>query len=103
MKPVAFKKIQSPDRITTQIQDNIEQAINELNRSEILAGRLVQNIVIVSGTPKSVDHRLNRKFKGWIVVEKGAEADIWSSVATSPEKTLILNSSANVTCSLWVF
>jgi hypothetical protein len=99
----AYKKIRSPDRVVTQLQDNVEQAIRPLLGMQIAAGRLIENVEVLTGTPKVIDHRLNRAMRGWFIVDKDADANVWKTVSTIPERTLVLNSSANVTLSLWVF
>lgn len=99
----SFKTIKSPDRVVTQVQQNISEALSPILNKEVLGGRLIESVIIVSGTAKRINHGLDRKYKGWIVVDQNANANIWSSVSSLPEKTLILNSSATVTVSIWVF
>lgn len=100
-----FKRVKSQDRIVNQIQDNVEQVLSPLLRALISDGRLIENILIETGTPKSINHGLGRKLRGWMVTSKNSNADIWDSQSTNKlsSKTLILNSSANVIISLWVF
>ncbi len=99
----AFKKIVSSERELNQIQDNISQALRPLLECPLVNGRLIEDIAIVSGTEKIIDHKLNRILRGWIVTRQDASGNVWESASTLPLKTLILNSSANITVSLWVF
>lgn len=100
-----FKTLDIEDKVLSRVQDNVEQAIGQLPITEILQGRLVTGIAIVTGTPKVISHKLGKKLQGWIVCRQSASAIIWDSQAasTTTALTLVLNSSANVTVDLWVF
>lgn len=99
----ALKKLLASDRVLNQVQENVAQALKPLLESSIGSGRVIDSIAIVSGTPKTVEHKLGREFKGWIVVRKNADANVWESTSSIPSKTLILNADANVTISIWIF
>lgn len=101
----SFKRIQSTDRVVNQMQDNIEQVLRRIISSAILSGQLIEDVDIVTGTEKVVNHGLGRELRGWFIVRQNANANLWDSQATNTlsNKTLILNSSANVKISLWVF
>lgn len=98
----ALKKIQSADRVLNQFQENVDRVLQPLLANVLADGRLVTGISIVSGTPARVEHKLGRAIRGWLVVDKNANADVWRSTSTLSD-VLILNSSANVTLTLWVF
>ena len=100
-----FRKINTGDSNLQRIQDNIEKVLNPLARKEISDGLLIEDVAIVSGTMKSIDHGLGRKLRGWFAVRVSANAVIWDNQSTNlfPTRTLNLQSSANVTVSLWVF
>lgn len=102
----AFKK-QNVGTIDLQfIQDNVDDALRGLiATTPILDGNLIEGIVIVSGTLKTVNHNLGRNLIGFMITRKSANAVIWDSQATNknPSKTLELNASANVTISIWAF
>lgn len=99
----ALKKLLASDRVLNQVQENVAQALKPLLESAIGSGRVIEDIEIVSGTPRTVEHKLGREFKGWIIVRKNTNANIWESTSTLPSKTLILNSDANTTASIWIF
>jgi hypothetical protein len=87
------------------IQTNIEQFSGGLSANiPIINGFIVTDVAITSGTAKTVDHALERP-PNWIVIKKNANATVWDSQDTNanPKRTLILNSSANVTVDLWIF
>lgn len=90
----------------SKVQDNVRNVLESISElHEIVNGRLIKDIAIVSGTAKIISHELSRKLKGWIVVRKSANSTIWDSqlTNTNPKTTLVLQASANVTVSLWVF
>lgn len=99
----ALKRIFSNDRVLNQVQEAVNEAIRPLLQMPIASGRLIEDIALVSGTAKSIEHKLNRESAGWIVVKKNANVDIWESTSSIPTKTLVLNASGTVTISLWVF
>lgn len=101
-----FIKQQSDDLNLDFIQDNIEQVLKSIpNDSPIIDGQYLEGISIITGTPKVINHQLGRTLKGWFIGRKSTNSVIWDSQTTNanPTKTLILNSSANITISIWVF
>lgn len=99
-----LKKIRVEDRDLQNVQDNVSIFVNSIKDKQILDGRLIESIVLDSGSnPTSIAHGLGRTPRGWIVVGQDAAADIYSSVSDTPTATLDLNCSADVTISLWVF
>ncbi len=99
----AMKKTQSTDRVTNTIQDNVESALRPILKNPLMDGTLIEDLTLVTGTPFTVEHGLGRIPRGWMVVSPNAESSVWESASALPTKTLILNVSANVTLSLWVF
>lgn len=99
----SMKKLQSPDRVMNTIQDNVETALRPLLTNPLLDGTLIENVSIPTGSPKTIEHGLGRAVRGWYVVSPQANAVVWETPSALPTKTLILNSSANVDCKLWVY
>ena len=100
-----FKKIEISDQVISRFQDNVEQAIGSLPLTDILQGRLIRNINLLSASTVLVDHKLGRPVIGWFVVRQRASAIIWDvqDANPNPSLTLNLNCSANVNIDLWVF
>jgi len=100
-----FKKLETADTMISRIQDNVEQAIKQLPTTEIIQGRLLINVSLVSGSINFVDHKLGRKLIGWKITRIRANSIIWDSQDTnvSPDKLLSLNCNNNVTVDIWVF
>lgn len=99
-----YKKINSPDEILNRVQDEVSNAISQLLRTELLDGRLIQNVVLTAGE-NSVEHKLDRAPIGWVVTRKRANSEVWDSQDdnTRPNRFLTLNASADVTVDIWVF
>lgn len=103
MLPV-FKKIRVEDRDLQMVQDSAATVFNIINNKQILDGVLIEGVVLLNASnPTSVSHGLGKEPRGWIVVKKDANADVYSSASTTPKSTLNLNATADVTISLWVF
>lgn len=102
MIPV-FRAIRTGVRDIQKLQDALNKVFNSITAKEIIDGRLISNVVLTTGSANEVNHGLGVPVRGWIVVGKNANANIWSSASSTPNSTLILNTSANVTVSLWVF
>lgn len=99
----SFSEIQTLDSTLNRIQNNIKSAITPITSKEIIDGRLIEEVVIVSGTPKQVNTGLNREPNGWLVARLDANSVVWESTSPDPSNILVLNSSANCTINLWVF
>jgi len=97
----SFKKLASNDRVVTQLQENVEQAINPLLKNPLLDGVLIKDVKITTGTTLMLSHRLSRKAQGYIITKQNANAIIWNGELG--ERTLELNSSANVTIDVWIY
>ncbi len=101
----SFRKTQlKPDSVDLKhVQDAVAQVFNQILQKQIIDGLYLENITITTGTAYSLSHGLGYDPRGWIVAKKNAEADVWQTVSNTPQATMILNSSADVTISLWVF
>ena len=101
----SLRRVRSSDDVVRQLQDAADSVLKVITKKEILDGNFLEDITITAGTPKVVNHLLGEKLRGWISVRKNAQAHVWDSQDTNqtPFSTLILNASASVTISLWVF
>lgn len=97
-----FKKVGTSSKDLAKLQDNLEEFIKPLVLSSIIDGVLLKDLKLVSGL-NAINHKLNRKPEGWIVVKSDANATFWQSVSELEKQILNLNSSAAATVSLWVF
>lgn len=68
----------------------------------IINGIILSDLNLVSGN-NVINHKLQRNLQGYIVVAQNAAAQFYQVVSPMPELTLILNSSATVKASIYVF
>lgn len=98
----SFRTTKTSDRDLDKVQDSLSRIFNSIQTKEILDGRLIQDVSIVSGA-NEINHGLGKPIRGWIVVRKNANQTVYDSVSSTPDSTFILNASGTVTISLWVF
>ena len=99
-----FQRVQSSDRELNQVQSNISFALAPIVTNPAVFGILLTGQALIAGAT-TLNHGLGRALQGWIVVRQRASAIIWDSqdANTTPDSTLILNSSAAVTVDLYLF
>lgn len=88
----------------TLLQTGWASQLNPLLRNPLSNGRLVQSLPIVSGI-NVIPHKLGRKLQGWIITRQNAAATFYDQQDSnsSPQLTLVLQSSAPVTVDIYVF
>lgn len=86
----------------TLAQPKLAAALNPILGLPILNGNQVNNVTLTANIPKAVNHLLQRMPQGWFITDINANAAVWR---TQPFNTnaITLESSANVTISLWVY
>lgn len=98
-----FRAIRTAVKDIQRLQDALNKVFNSILNKQILDGRLIPNINLLSSSTNEISHGLGNPLRGYIIVNQDASANIYSSVSTTPNSTFILNTSADVTISLWVF
>lgn len=99
----ALKTIKPEGYELTSIQRNMKEFTKQLEVNPLLGGILLENITLTTGN-NTVNHKLGRNIRGWIVVDKSAASDIYKvGTQPAPSRNIVLNSSAPVTVSLYVF
>jgi len=98
-----FKRLHANHPEVAALEANVRDTLEPLLRRELLDGRLIEDAALTTGTGNDLLHKLGRVPKGWIVVKQNAQADVWENANATPAKVLTLQTSANVTVSLWVF
>ncbi len=117
--PPQFKKINVKDLDLNRVQDAVAFALNTIASIPLLDGRPVETetnaakhelVIVLGTTPKNIAHKLGRAYRGWFIVDKNANADVWvdpavAGVDPNPDVTKFvrLDASATVTVKLWVF
>lgn len=98
-----FRRVQAKDVDVQRLQDAVSPIFKQLISKQIIDGFLIEDVTITGGTAYTLNHGLGFPPRGWIVCKKNAESDVWETVSTTPNSTLILNATSTVTISLWVF
>lgn len=76
--------------------------IEPLLSKPVINGIMLPDLNLVSGD-NVINHRLQRNLQGYLVTAQNAAAQFYQKTSTMPELTLVLNSSATVKVSLYVF
>lgn len=98
------KKTRPVDPEAQRFQESAHLGFAFLSAIPFLDGVLVEDVQITSGTAKIVEHGLGREPRGWLVLGKNANANVWeTATSVGSENRMTVNASATVTISLWVF
>lgn len=95
-------KFQTPDTTLTLLQSSWASAIDPILDCALVKGVQVKDISLVAGVPKVINNYLGRMQQGYIITDMNADARVWR-VEPFNNKTLTLQSTANVTISLWMY
>lgn len=103
---ISFRPIPDPSQKSSalaRVQAELQRVLDPITQCPLLAGHLVAGVELTTAGA-AVQHGLGRPVVGWFVVGKDADARVWSSgESPNPDKFLLLDASATVTVSLWVF
>jgi hypothetical protein len=97
-----FKEITTKNEKLDRVQTNVTTFSDSVVSIEFLNGRLIEDVVLGT-TEVQVEHKLGRELRGWIIVDKNAQQDVWKSASTLTKRFLSLTAAGTVTVSLWVF
>lgn len=101
----AIAKVQTTNREINQLQSNIITQLNQQKPTNSLAaGVILEKISLIAGN-NTINHKLDRNLQGWFIIRLRSSASIYDKQDSNqiPDKTLILNSSADVTVDIFVF
>jgi hypothetical protein len=101
---ISIPRVQSQDREINQLQNNIINGLAPVISLPFVGGVILSGVQLTAGQT-TVQHGLNRNLIGWIVIGQNAQASVWDSQDSNktPNQTLVLNASAQVTVNLFVF
>jgi hypothetical protein len=101
----AYKIIRSDIDDLNRVQDRIADAFSAISSSDVINGVLLKSLSLSTGVENLIAHKLGRKPKGYIVIRKRSQSDIWDEQDSveMPNKYLDLRCSANVLIDLWIF
>lgn len=98
-----FKKLFTNNYELQKIQDNVSEIFADISLQPILKGNFIDAIITTSDT--NIEHKLGRAYLGYLVVDKNANAVVYTSTAAnnSPTRQIILKASGTVTVKLYIF
>ena len=100
-----FGRVLQADVGVTLSQDRMQEVTDFIEKCSLIDGKLVSDAELTTGQDNEVGHGLNRPPQ-WIYSCRPKRKSVVSTSSTlnrNPKNSLILNCSANVTVSLWVF
>lgn len=92
--------MQFNDLQLTKLQENVAASLRPVLAVLFLDGRFISGQAITTATTQ-VEHKLGRTPTGYIILDQSAAASVFT--VSKDDKFLTLDTSANVTVSLWVF
>ena len=104
MSRSSFTQLATGNASVDQVQGYIAAALNPLFQLPFASGNRVQDLDITTADT-IVDHGLEQKPEGWIVLKQDAAQVIYESATTNdfPEATIILQAGGTVTVDLFFF
>ena len=92
-------------RVFNNAQDHLEEVINPITDSQIIAGVILEDIALNSSTFTTIEHKLGRKPRGYLVIRKSAAQTVFEDAGDYANRKLFLRlkSSAALTVNLWIF
>lgn len=99
----ALQSLRSGVRAVDEQLEKAREVLNELLRVEIVRGILLEDVSLSSGA-NVINHRLGAKVRGWVVIRKNANEDVWEPAKLdNSDKQIQLDASGGVIVTLWVF
>lgn len=99
---VSTNDVKNPEqlqRTVNTMQQNVQDSLSRIEKNTILDSVTISNVVI--NTSKSLEHKLGRIPKGYLIIQKNANAQVWNGSIT--DTNIVLTSSAAVTVTLLIF
>ena len=92
-------------RVFNNAQDHLEEVINPITDSQIIDGVILEDIALNSSTFTTIEHKLGRKPRGYLVIRKSAAQTVYEEAGDYDNRKLFikLRASGTVTVNLWVF
>ena len=104
MSRISFTQLSTGSPATDQVQGYIATALNPLFQLPFASGNRIQGQDLDT-SDTIVDHGLEQKPEGWIVLKQDAAVVIYESATTNdfPETTIILQAGGTVNVDLFFF
>lgn len=102
---LSIRTFNTDDITLGQFVTSVSNAFKQVSLCGLIFGTLHRNLLLTSGVDNYIAHGLDRNLIGYFVVRRNANSQVWESATKNnfPDRDLILNVSAGVTVSLWVF
>ena len=102
MSQLAYQ--QTGDKDLTVLQNRWIPVLNPVIACPLIQGHQIDGVLLTTGA-NVINHRLGDKLRGYLIVLKSNNSLIFDTQLTNqtPDLTLQLNASGNVTVSLWVY
>lgn len=99
-----LQKVYTNDQELSLIQEYLGSAIRDLQKQYLSDTHILTNVKLISGT-NTISHTLQRKLIGWFIVRQRSAATFYDLQDSNDmqDKTLVINSSANVSVDIMVF
>lgn len=101
---MALPKFPTTDQPLSLLQTQWAQRLNPVLALPLLAQNTLKNVSLLTGT-NNINHMLGRPLQGWFLIRKRADASIYDDQDnnSSPQRTLILVTDADVSVDIVVF
>jgi hypothetical protein len=100
-----MRKIRIQDNYPlSQVQENADEAFKELPFNfPVIKGNFIEASIATSDT--FIEHKLSKSIKGWFIVRKNGNADVWESTTSNlrPKDQIILKASTAVDVTVYFF
>lgn len=86
------------------MQTGWSSQLNPILQSPLSSNNILTEVALAAGS-NTINHKLQRKLQGWIIIRKRADAAIYDTQDqnVTPQNTLLLTSDVDVTVDLLVF
>ena len=104
MSRTSFTQLATGSAPVDQVQGYIATALNPLLQLPFASGNRIQDVEITTADT-IVDHGLEQKPEGWIILKQNAAQVIYESATVNDfsKTTVILKAGGTVTCDLFFF
>lgn len=75
----------------------------KLDRCPFLEGEQLDSIRLEGGVAKAVAHPLGRRYRGFLVVERDADAVVFNTRTSFDARKVTLTASDDVLVSIWIY
>lgn len=99
-----FQQVKTDIQDLQTVQTNLVRTLNPVFDTQTLGGNILKNIALTTGS-NTISHKLGRNLVGWQIVRQRAASTIYDTQDSNstPQLTLLLNSSAAVVVDIYCF